>query len=164
MSLARAVVSGIVTSEPEKRFTPNNFAVTNFTLQVNQTGRNEAPFTVRVTCWRNLADVVAEKLCKGDEATVEGRLQVNQYEASGGITKRTYEIDASNVYLGQLQSLAPASDAQGSSTGSRSSQSFASKPQQGAGQQVPVGVATSKDSAGETLFQEDLLTEDDIPF
>jgi single-strand DNA-binding protein len=160
MSMARATVSGTLVSEPEKRFTNNNVAVTNFTIQVAPAGRNEAPMQVRITCWRNLADVATDNLHKGDEVTVDGRLQVNQYDDATGNTRRTYEIDASNLYLGRLQPLAPSFEGrrQQSGTGSASA-GFASQP-------VPVGVtAPAASGAGDSQFQsEDLLTEDDIPF
>lgn len=159
MSLAKATISGVVIGEPEKRFTPNNIAVTNFTIQVTPTGRNDTPFTVRVTCWRNLADVVAESLHKGTEVTVDGRLQINQFETAGGISRRVYEIDASAVYLGQLTALNAGPEGQ-SASAPRASQPAAGNENTQQPQPVAAGVAPQ----GNTFLQDDLLTEDDIPF
>jgi single-strand DNA-binding protein len=165
MSLARALISGTVVSDPEKRFTPNNnVAVTNFTVQVNASGR-EAPFMVRVVCWRALAETVAENIRKGDNAVIEGRLQVNQYDSPGG-AKRTYEIDATQVYKGELQPLAATAETPTGASRNQS-QGFESRPadsRPGAQQPVAVGVATASQAPKETFSQEDLLTEDDIPF
>lgn len=167
MSLARATLSGTVLGEPEKRFTPNNVAVTNFTIQVTQQGRNDAPFQVRVTCWKNLADTVAQEVHTGDSVIVEGRLQINQFESQGGVTKRTYEVDANTVFKGQLQSL-------GSGTPEGAEGNFAPKgnnapytppaQQQPVQQQAPVGVGAPQAQPQQSFIQEDLLTEDDIPF
>jgi len=186
MALARATVSGFLIGDPEKRFTQNNTAVTNFAIQVAQAGnRNDQPFVVRVTCWRNLADYAAS-LQKGAEVVVEGRLQVNQYEAAGGIVKRIYEIDASNIYLGHLQSITPLqSDQQagGSAPQSQIPQQAQSQPQfqpqsqpapavaplpypVAAGGAAPVPQAPPANATwhGESFPQDTLLTEDDIPF
>lgn len=164
MSLARATLSGVLISEPEKRFTSNNIPVTNFTIQVSPVGRSEVPFQVRVTCWRNLADVAAEKLHKGEAVTIEGRLQINQYEAPDGMAKKTYEVDASQIYLGQLQWLAPAFENQNSNS---RSQSPDFEPSSGPTQQPVlqgVGVPSGLGGNSENFLKEDLLTEDDIPF
>ncbi len=181
MSLARATLTGVVASEPEKRFTPNNFAVTNFTLSVSPSSSKDSPFFVRVTCWRNLADVVAEQIHKGMEITVEGKLQVNQYEASGGLTKRIYEVDASNVFIGKLQPMLVGAE-QGGNGGARRQQGFDNS--QAAGYANPMGAAPQQQAppyqsmpagvpqgggmgnapAPDSFFQDELLTEDDIPF
>jgi single-strand DNA-binding protein len=169
MSLARAIVSGTVVSDPEKRFTSNNNAVTNFTIQVNPTaGSKDTPYLVNVTCWRGLADVVTEQLRKGSQAVVEGRLQIHQFEGPGGAQKRTYEIDASNVFLGDLHPLAPASEGQSSGNSKPSSsqaldtQSYSAPTQQQ--QKTPVGVGPAMPAVEEHFSQDDLLTENDIPF
>ncbi len=162
MALARATISGTLISEPEKRFTPNNIAVANFTLQVNAATSKEAPFMVRVTCWRALADTVVEQLHKGDHVVVDGRLQVNQFESASGLAKRMYEIDATNVYKGELSPLGAAFEAQ---SGTRSQGNQGSS--YGNYQQQPVSVGVSQPasvSSGDSFPQDDVLTEDDIPF
>lgn len=170
MSLARAIITGTVISEPEKRFTATNVAVTNFTIQVTPTGR-DTPYTVRITCWRALADVITDRIHKDDVVTVEGRLQVNQFEGQGGITRRTYEIDASNVYLGHLQPLAPQFEGQsgGNRPAAAPNASYAPPGQPAATQPQPsamagVGTPMASGPASGTFSQDDLLTEDDIPF
>lgn len=166
MSLAKAVISGILANDPEKRFTPNDVAVTNFTLQVHPVGRNnEAPFSVRITCWRNLADLAVEQLRKGDEVTVEGRLQVNQYEGSDGVARRMFEIDANHLYLGSLQALASPADMQAGRSPRQPQSSLQGSSSSGASQSaVPVGAAVSNSPENSSFLNEDLLTEDDIPF
>ncbi len=167
MSLAKAILSGVIVSEPEKRFTPNNHAVTNFTIQVAPASKNESPAYVRVTCWRNLADITAESLHKGNEVVVEGKLQINQYEASG-VSKRAYEIDATNVYVGQMHALeAPAGsfDGQQQSAPAKRDNAYATPPmQQQSHQAEPSTGLASVGASKEAFLQDEFLTEDDIPF
>lgn len=154
MSLARVILTGTLTSEPEKRFTNNNIAVTSFQLQVTAVGRNESPFAVRVSCWRNLAETVSTSLQKGQTVTVEGRLQINQFEGAGGIARKVYEIDASNVYVGELQALGPMfemSDRQNNAQGPARQAAPAAQP-----------AAVGASSGG--FSPDEILTEDDIPF
>lgn len=149
MAFSRAVLSGVVTREPEKRFTPNNTAVAQFAIQVAGAGANEAAFTVEVTCWRQLADVAAERVRQGDAVVVEGRLQIHRTESAGNYHSN-YEIDAANIYLGSLELLpgnAPASTA-------------------GSSQRQPAMAAapSAPQPAAQQMGSDFLATEDDIPF
>jgi len=164
MTLAKATLSGIVLTEPEKRFTPNNTAVTNFNLQVQPTGRNESPFVVRITCWRALADTVVERLHKDMVVTVDGRLQVNTFEEQGGMTRRMYEVDASNVYIGQVEMLstqtegAPRNNTMGMTPPVAPQQQAAMAPQPAYAPQQPMAATAV---ASPVAPQE---SYDDIPF
>jgi single-strand DNA-binding protein len=166
MSLAKIVVSGTVISDPEKRFTPNDAAVTNFMMSVEQTtGKDTEPFQVKVTCWRGLADSVIEKVQKGSTVLVDGKLMLGSIQAADGTQKKQYEIDAQTVSLiaGLPQAIIPAPQA-GEGGGTRKA---AGTPQAAAYGQVqpqqtqePVGVGASNGG----FSPDELLTEDDIPF
>ena len=76
------VLVGNVTRDPELRFTPGGAAVATFGLAWNHrtTNRqtNESEEQVNffdVTCWRQLAENVAESVTKGMRVVVYGRLQ-----------------------------------------------------------------------------------------
>lgn len=183
MSMAKSVVCGNVVSDPEKRYTANNTPVTSFTLFIpGGSNKNDTPFMVRVVCWRALADAAAD-LQKGTNVVVEGRLQVAQFETPGGVSKRMYEIDANNIYFGQVDSIL-----QGVSTG-RFEQPM--PPTAGYTQAAPAtGVQQSNPNGWSTISSSNLaapasamagvasasssvetpedpgmfLTEDDIPF
>lgn len=169
MSLAKATLSGIVITDPEKRFTPNNTGVANFTIQVNGSGKNEQPFPVVVTCWRNLADVAVNRIQKGTQVIVEGRLQIRQTEVQGDYPRRNYEIDASNLYLGQLETLSVSAD-----FGSAAPRQAAAPqpvaagayapPAQAAGMAQPASFSSAPVAPQSPGFSEEILTEDDIPF
>jgi single-strand DNA-binding protein len=164
VSLAKVVVSGEVVGEPEKRFTPNNHPVATFNLKVENAAvgsRPPEPFFVRVTCWRNLADAVANQIQKGQFVLVEGRLMLNSYQAQDGTQKKSFEIEAASLdkLAGPSETLVPVSASAGANTAPKatnqapaSSSSYASVP-----------VASSV-GASSHFSSEDLLSEDDIPF
>ena len=60
-------VVGNVTRDPELRFTPGGAAVANFGLAWNRKGQNDEEIVSFFdnTCWRNLAENVAETITKG---------------------------------------------------------------------------------------------------
>jgi len=189
MSFAKIVVSGTLSSDPEKRFTPNNHAVTSFTLMVeNQAaipgrpGPNNEPFPVRVTCWRGLAETVTTRLVKGEHVLVEGKLMLNSFQAQDGTQKKLFEIEAANIdKLPGLPETLPVMaeaaagnggyNANGGSYGQQA-QPAATSPSSSGPAPASNTYATPPSSAGRAPAQgssshfssEDLLTEDDIPF
>ena len=107
MSLSKIVVSGQVIKSPEKRFTPNtNVAVTEFAIAVKsppRQGQPQEPTPVKVICWRDLAERIAQEIQKGDMVCVDGRIQINNYQTQEGQKRRDVEIDAVSVEnLGKL--------------------------------------------------------------
>jgi single-strand DNA-binding protein len=153
MALSRAVMSGVVLSDPEKRFTPNNIAVTQFSIQVTSQNPNDKPFTVVATCWRQLAETAAEQLRAGETVTLEGRLQIHRTEQAGNFSSN-YELDVSTLYKGQPQLLG-ASAPMGSN--SAKSNSMDSQPQ-------PAMAMASSSGPSQPVPNDFMATEDDIPF
>lgn len=99
MSMSKAVLTGKVVRDPEKRFTTGNISVTTFSINV-ETPKSEGNVNiVRVISWRNLADTCAESVKKGQTVIVEGRLQVNSYKDAAGVDKKGLELDANNVMV-----------------------------------------------------------------
>lgn len=92
MSIAKAVLSGVVYRNPEKRFTGNNIAVTSFTLNIDEKEQS----LIRVIARGNNAELVEQALSKGDKAVVEGRLQVVGVQGDDGTEKKVMEIDLSS--------------------------------------------------------------------
>jgi single-strand DNA-binding protein len=185
VSLAKAFICGTVVQEAQKRFTPNNVAVTEFIIQVpappgtNPRGAaasQDASFTVRVVCWRQLADAVAD-IQRGQVVLVEGRLQINTQQTPDGVQKKSYEIDAVSVSLipGGMPQVLQAAPVPGASAGSSANNPGYNRPA-AASQAVtmPTQVATPQPSAAQPMaypggglddFSPDsFLTEDDIPF
>lgn len=92
MSIAKAVLSGVVYRNPEKRFTGNNIAVTSFTLNIDEKEQS----LIRVIARGNNAELVEQALSKGDKAVVEGRLQVVGVQGDDGTEKKVMELDLSS--------------------------------------------------------------------
>jgi single-strand DNA-binding protein len=103
--LNRAILLGRLTKDPEMRYTPSGTAVTTFTLAIdrrmtNQQGQRETDF-LPIVVWSKLAELCAQYLKKGQQAAVEGRIQVRNYENKEGRRVYVTEIVAENVqFLG----------------------------------------------------------------
>ncbi len=94
MTIARATVSGSVHRAPEKRFTSNNLAITDFALNLSD---KEDELLVRVVAFGNLAEVIAKEVAKNDKVVVEGRLQLSTVQSESGAERKVMEINASSI-------------------------------------------------------------------
>ena len=142
MTLAKAVVSGVVYRAPEKRFTQNDVAVYGLTLNIEE--REET--LVRIIAKRKALAEVLDNVKKGDKILVDGRLQVATSKAADGSERKYFEIDANEIELM-------------GSTGSVSTVSSASTTE---------SVSVKEESLvefSETDYSEDTLIDDEeIPF
>lgn len=162
MSFAKATLSGTVVSEPEKRFTPNNHAVTSFNISVENPAMGtkavaNEPFIVKVTCWRNLAEAVTV-LSKGDAILVDGKLIMNSFQTPEGVQKKLFELEASTIdrLPGQPEPITAVGGEGQSPSFNASSKSEAPA--------YSTAQAPGNNAGGGHFSSEDLLTEDDIPF
>ena len=95
MTLAKAVVSGTIYRTPEKRFTQNDIAVYDFTLNIDE--REET--LIRVISKRRMLAEILDNVKKGDKIIVEGRLQTASSKAADGTDRKFFEIDANSIEL-----------------------------------------------------------------
>ena len=109
MSIAKAVISGTVYRNPEKRFTGNNIPVTTFTLNIDEKEQS----LIRVIARGNNAETLEQAVSKGDKVVIEGRLQVSTIQGDDGTEKKVMEIDMSSFEV--------LSSSQSPSTSSKSS-------------------------------------------
>lgn len=105
MTLAKIVVTGKVTKNPEKRFTQNNLAVTSLIVDINPQDET----LVRVTAIGNIADRIAETVSMNDTVIVDGRLQMENVKTTNGKERKVATINATNVEKigGSEQNFAP---------------------------------------------------------
>ncbi|HCV35118.1 MAG TPA: single-stranded DNA-binding protein [Acidimicrobiaceae bacterium] len=92
-------IIGNVTRDPELRFTQGGHAIATFGLAWNlrkQNGEEEAMF-FNVTCWRSLAENVAESITKGARVIVTGRLDHRSWENQEGEKRSAVEIQAEEI-------------------------------------------------------------------
>ena len=96
-------LSGNLGHTPECRRTKSGLAVTNFTLYVNSTKKDENGKEVktserhRVTVWSKIAENCCKYLTKGSFVTVTGRLHDNTWTDKQGVQHDTKEIVAQEV-------------------------------------------------------------------
>ena len=90
MSLAKAVISGVAVRDAEKRFTSNDLAILNFTMNINEAEET----LLRVVMMGKMAESAEGLIKKGSKVTVEGRLQTNTYKDSNGEDKKIIELHA----------------------------------------------------------------------
>jgi single-strand DNA-binding protein len=92
-------VVGNVTRDPELRFTQGGMAVASFGVAWNrrkQDGEEEVSF-FDVTCFRQLAENVAESITKGTRVVVAGTLNQSNWETQDGDRRSKVEILADEV-------------------------------------------------------------------
>jgi len=93
MTIAKAVVTGIIYRAPEKRFTSNDVAISTFVLDI---GEKEETL-IRIISKKNVLDDCVSSLNKGDKVLVEGRLQIATAKMEDGSERKIFEIDANDI-------------------------------------------------------------------
>ena len=94
------VIVGNVTRDPELRFIPSGIPVTSFGLAWNQRssqGGEDKAHYFEVTCWRDLAENVAESISRGSRVVVYGRLDWRSWQNEDGEKRETVQIVADEV-------------------------------------------------------------------
>lgn len=98
-------VVGNLTAAPDVKFTPSGAAVANFTVastprkfdkQSGQWEDQEALF-MRCSCWRQMAENVAETLSRGQRVVVHGRLRQRSYQNHEGQKRTVIELDVDDI-------------------------------------------------------------------
>ena len=103
-SLSKVMIIGNLGRDPEMRYTPNGRPVTEFSVAVNQSTKNqatgewvEATDWFRVTVWGDRAERTAEQLRKGNRVFVEGRFRTREFEGRDGQMRLSREVTADSV-------------------------------------------------------------------
>lgn len=99
MSINRVVLVGRLTRDPELRETNSGLKVASFSIAVDRRSKREdqeADF-FRVTCWGQTAEFVSNYLHKGRLVALDGRLQLNKWQAQDGTNRESVEIVADSV-------------------------------------------------------------------
>ena len=92
-------VVGNMIRDAELRYTASGIAVTEFGVAWNSKDKdgNESVSFFDVTCWRELAEHVAESLGKGSRVIVHGRLDQNTWETKDGDKRSKVRVMADDV-------------------------------------------------------------------
>ncbi len=104
MSLCKLMFIGNLGRDPEMRYTPSGRPVTQFTVAVNQSTKNqqtgewtEETDWFRVSIWGDRAERAAEQLRKGNRVFVEGRFKSREYETQEGQKRVSLDVTADQV-------------------------------------------------------------------
>lgn len=96
-----AVIMGRLVADPELRHTPNDIAVTTFTLAVDRAfskaGTERQADFIDVVAWRNTAEFVCKYFQKGRMMAVHGSIQTRTYTDKDGNKRKAFEIVATDV-------------------------------------------------------------------
>ena len=105
--LNTAILMGRLTSDPELRYTPNNTAVTSFTLAVERSyvksGTDRQVDFIDVVVWRQTAEFVCKYFHKGQLAAVQGSIQTRSYTDKDGNKRKAFEVVAESVHFRGIQ-------------------------------------------------------------
>lgn len=149
-----AAIMGRLTADPELRHTPNDVAVTTFTLAVDRSyakaGAERQTDFINVVAWRNTAEFVCKYFTKGQMMAVTGAIQTRNYEDKQGNKRTAFEIVANDV----------------SFTGSKRESGGGDSYQSAPAVQKPAAFsepAPAYSSGSSEDFQE-ILGDDDLPF
>ena len=104
MALCKLMIIGNLGRDPEMRYTPSGRAVTQFSVAVNQSTKNQqtGEWTdetdwFRVSVFGDRAERAAEQLRKGNRVFVEGRFKSREFEGNDGQKRTSLDITADNV-------------------------------------------------------------------
>ena len=97
----KIILSGNLVRDCELRFSPSGVAIASFTLAVgrrfkNSQGERETDF-INVKCFKQLAELCANALAKGNKAAVVGSLQISPYTDKEGNKKYSTDVIADEV-------------------------------------------------------------------
>ena len=103
-SYLTVLVLGHVGQDPELRYTPSGVAVANFSVAVDkgyfdkENNWIEKTRWFKITCWRELAERVKERIQKGDLVFVVGDdVTAGGWEGKDGTIQTSLDVTASKV-------------------------------------------------------------------
>ena len=95
------VGAGRLASDPEVKYTQSGKAVCQFRLAIDDGyGENKKTNFIPIVVWGKQAESCANCLTKGQNAIIEGRIQVRQYEAKDGTKRTATEVVSRHVEFG----------------------------------------------------------------
>ena len=100
--LNSAIIQGCICANPELRHTPNDIAVTTFTVATDK-GSGDKKQTSFIDCvaWRGTAELVCKWFQKGSAIIVQGSIQTRSYQDKDGNKRKAFEIVADNVHFAE---------------------------------------------------------------
>ncbi len=99
------VLTGRLTADPELRHTPNDVAVTSFSIAVNRRfarpGEERQTDFIDIVAWRNTAEFICKYFQKGQLIAIEGSIQTRTYQDKNGNNRKAFEIIARDAQFAE---------------------------------------------------------------
>lgn len=96
------VLMGRLTSDPEIHHTPNDVAVTSFSIAVERSyksGDERQTDFIDIVAWRSTAEFICKYFRKGQMIAIHGSIQTGTYNDKEGNTKKTFEVLADTAHF-----------------------------------------------------------------
>ncbi len=91
-------VAGCLTQNPDVRTTPGGTAIAEFCLAVNRKSKDQTEtLFIDITAWGKTAEICRQYLQKGDNAYIEGRLTLDQWQGKDGQNRQKIKVTAESV-------------------------------------------------------------------
>ena len=110
--LNKIILMGRLGRDPEVRYTQSGKPVASFSLAVDRDFKDKASGEratdwIDVVAWDAKAKFVQQYFHKGQQAVVEGRLQIRDWTDRDGGKRRSAEVVADNIYFAGAKSATP---------------------------------------------------------
>lgn len=152
-----AVLMGRLVADPEIRHTPNDIAVTSFTIAVDRSyvkvGTERQVDFIDIVAWRATAEFICKYFRKGQMIAVQGSIQTRSYTDKDGNKRKAFEIVADNVHFAD-------SKRDNSAPSMGNTNMYQQQPAHSDVTSSPAPAYTS----GDTGDFEEILNDDDLPF
>lgn len=151
--LNSVTLMGRLVADPELRHTPNDVAVTTFTIAVDRdyvrAGADRPTDFIDIVAWRQTAEFASKYFHKGQLVAIRGSIQTRSYEKDG-VKRKVFEIVAENVYFAEPKRSADSSYSSPAPAQKREEKSYAEEP--------------ASFSSGSAQDFEEIISDDDLPF
>ena len=110
-AINKVVLSGFAGTDAEVKILSGNLKIAKVNLAVNEYYKNALGEEVKKTLWVSLifwnakADLAEIQIKKGSKVTIEGRLQMSNYEAKDGTKRYTTEIVVNELAVKETEEL-----------------------------------------------------------
>ena len=110
--LNKIILMGRLGRDPEVRYTQSGKPVASFSLAVDRDFKDKASGEratdwIDVVAWDAKAKFVQQYFHNGQQAVVEGRLQIRDYTGRDGTRRRAAEVVADNIYFAGAKAADP---------------------------------------------------------
>ncbi|NEQ25729.1 MAG: single-stranded DNA-binding protein [Microcoleus sp. SIO2G3] len=93
------IVMAEITQDPQIRYTSDNQTpLSEMQVQIPGLRPEDAPETLKVVGWGNLAQEIQEKYHTGDRVIIEGRLGMNTIERPEGFKEKRAELTINRIH------------------------------------------------------------------